>query len=458
MKPLFVYLVEDTDWHVIVTDDAGHFYFNSRTKASVWQSADVEPNVVEKINYDEVAVLFAKARGLDVREVREVGEKDKKEGGERKAEEMEDDDEDEVDGDEEVECDYVEVEGEDETMALLREVMAEHDVDIENEVDVTENVEENVEDTEVPKESLGGLSLGYSSDESDESDEEELDNGVGAKDVDSEEESGDVADADSNAGSNADFHGESGESQDSLSDASASDNPLDLSLDTENDPAAIEAFKALLDTHKSSFSIYDPWFMVEEDLLAKAANDPAYYGVPEAQRESIFNAWVSEASTARETAATYPTSELLFFQLLQDNKSDVKTLYYSEYLSAHSEVANFLADHPNLNAEVLYRQLRVTLNDFARHEREVKKQQKITGKGNAAGNLKVAHLDRFLHTHQRELPHNGSVVPAGSAFEHWIDILNCGVPIAVAHDTINFIVGDEKRVTCYRRAMAGPDD
>lgn len=456
MKPLFVYLVEDTDWHVIVTDDAGHFYFNSRTKVSVWQLADVGPAVAEKINYDEVAVLFAKARGLDVREVRKVGKKEKLEGEETEVEETEEEVEEmeDVDDNEEVESDYVEVEGEDElTMALLREVMAEHDVDIENDVDDTEeDVGENLEDTEVPK--LRGLSLGYSS-----SDEEKLDDDLGDKenldndfdkDVESTEEAGEVA-------------GGAAESAESLheslsDDASASDAPLDLSLNTENDPASIGAFKALLDTHKSSISIYDPWFMVEEDLLPKVANDPAYYGVPEAHRESVFNAWVSEASTARETSATYPTSELLFFQLLQDNKSDVKTLYYSEYLSAHREVAKFLANHPNLNAEVLYRQLRVTLNDFAKHEREAKKQQKVTGKSNSGGNLKVAHLDKFLQTHLSELPHYGSIVHAGSSFEQWIHLLNSGVPMAVAHDTNNFIVGDEKRVICYQRAMSGPGD
>lgn len=449
MKPLFVHPVKGTDWHVVVTDDAGHFYFNSRTKSSVWQLADVGPGVAENINYDEIGVLSAKARGLDVR--KKLGEK-VREMEEEKVEDVEE----EEDIEDEFEQDVEEEGGDDDlTMALLRDVMAEHNVEIESHEEAADDEESQhveVEDVEVPLQTLIGVALGYSSSDESESDEEQ-DKMIGSRDS---QETEYAATANSDADNDDVAH-----SDDSDDETYADDEiPLDLSLPTQDDPAAIEAFKSLLDSHKSSISIYDPWFIVEEDLLPKVANDPAYYGVGETQRESVYNAWVSDNSTT-ETSQIYPTSELLFFQLLQNNKSDVKTLYYSEYLAAHSEVANFLPLHPHLNGEVLYRQLRLTLNDFAKYERESKKHRKtgkdkITGNDKNSGNLKVAHLENFLYAHRSELPRCGAVT-TGCDFDQWIQLLNFGVPTAIAHDTINFIVGDEKRLACYRRAMAGLD-
>lgn len=459
MEPLFVYLVPETDWHVIVTDDAGHFYFNSTTKVSKWQLADIEADVANKINYDEVLVLFAKARGLDVgrarlerkqrKEVgRDIESKDKVEV-EEESEEVEEQIEDQE------EMPEMDVTAEEQTMDLLREVMAEHNVEIDSELDKTEEVNHQ------------GLSLGYSSSDLDSEDEDARGKEDGDEsEKDEEIRSGNEEDIERGSGEEKPIHNES-HNEDDLDHDVSEDNDmsaeLDLSLESHEDPAATQAFENLLNSHKSSISIYDPWFLVEEELLPKIATDPAFYAVAETNRESIFNRWVSQLSTTK--AGVYPTGELLFFHMLQDHKNDVRSMYFSEYLTAHSAVAKFLANHPNVNGEVLYRQLRVTLNDFAKFERATKKQNKNATndtKANATnGNLKVAHLNQFLKAHHSDLAQcvfetpGNSLETTGSAFAQWNQLLNNGVPTSIAHDPANFIVGDEKRLHCYRDALSG---
>lgn len=61
MKPKFVFHVPLLPWLVVVTDTAHHFYFNQETRERHWSLHDVGEL---RLDYDALAVLFAKARGL----------------------------------------------------------------------------------------------------------------------------------------------------------------------------------------------------------------------------------------------------------------------------------------------------------------------------------------------------------------------------------------------------------
>lgn len=529
-SPLFIYEVAGTPWHVIVTDDAGHFYFNSVTKLSVWQLGETgDLHLAELINYDELAILFAKARGLKVGEKPERSEGHA--GGNRKQYEGDQTQtevgkvEDEIYEDEiEVgETEQRETNEKDEdaqvsgkkltqdAMELLRSVMAEHNVEVEEEEgDGEETQKEHSEERDGSvsgKEGDAGLALGYSSEDLDDSGLEQSEKSDLEHDLDVNagldlgiEESGfsqDELDRESEKGENQKDEGEEkvsevGEvnevnedgnvNQPNFIDSNDSDNDvrdgrstsknsdavevhseeatatdvgdtaepgealtLDLSGEASLSPQDILNYKKLLSEHKDSISLYDPWFMVAEELVPHLATRPEFYAVPETAREEIYNSWVSE-QVLDQTKQKYPTNELLFYQYLQMHKKEVKKLYFGEFCSKHPDLLTFLQAHPLPNAEGLYRKLRVELVDFSEYERKHKKQ-------NPATNLKVAHVQKFLA--RSTLGVAVSRCGNSGAFDQWISLLNEGkVPESVAHDPANFVLGDEKRLKCYEEAMA----
>lgn len=491
-SPLFVYLVPGTEWHVIVNDDAGHFYFNSDTRLSVWQLADtgVEPaHIAGKINFDELAVLFAKARGLRVKTRRsETPSKTSGAGdtatlhavreqhpaspsAQQKDEQFVQDFEFNFEQDSEDDTQQ-----HDATTDLLRSVLEENNIYIVDEqvADetgaedglVTANISEG--GSSLPKAGGTGIPLGYSSSEESDDDSEaeqaahasKLNNRTEA--VNDENGGGD----DQPSGLDGlNFGSDSGLSDqldltidDSDNDQLDIDEKLDLTVGTDAiSKEDVDAFKELLNEHKDDISIYDPWFMVEEQLLPKIATRSAYYAVrDEATREQIFSSWAAEATSESSNKAKYPTSELLFYQFLQEHKNDVKKLYYSEFVNSHAEaMSRLVQDHPHINPEQLYRLLRVTLVDFAKYEREHKHRDRTT-------NLKVLHVQQFLGCHRGQLNRKASQTTAQldkslvelSLFERWIQLLNShDIPESIAHDARNFVLGDEKRLACYQEAL-----
>lgn len=507
--PLFVYLVPETAWHVIVTDDGGHFYFNSLTKSSVWQLADVaDAGIADRINYDDLAVLFGKARGLSVRRKKERKPDKRSEDNEAGDYKTAVDDEQVDDVVESPEADDSESESDEashtvenqlDTMELLRSVMEENNVVVEPlEEDSEEDSEDNAPVDAGPDEksdkmdSATGLALGYSSseDESDEEPEEQpekseqpenseqteqtentdkiLENPVlqEQQDDQDDQEQQDEQEQQLEGQEQSDDNAESPNTQLDLDLDLLDHSGLDLSLGPDTvSQADAEAFADLLDAHKDEISIYDPWFMVEEQLLPKIATSPAYYAVlDERAREDLFNAWVARNSEQPDNAggpthslAKYPTSELVFFQFLQNHKTDVRKMFFPEFLRVHgSELAPILDQHLQIDPEALYRQLRVMLVDFAKFERQNKSRDRSV-------NLKVVHVQKFV---LKLLPRSATPGPGPGAasgtgveqetspFDQWIHLLNHhNVPETVAHDATNFLLGDEKRLACYLQAL-----
>ncbi|KAM9918873.1 hypothetical protein OXX59_008353, partial [Metschnikowia pulcherrima] len=67
LQPLFTYPIQGTTWFIIVAKGASHFYFNSKTGVSVWQISETGIDDFEsKVDFDDLAVLFAKANGFRI--------------------------------------------------------------------------------------------------------------------------------------------------------------------------------------------------------------------------------------------------------------------------------------------------------------------------------------------------------------------------------------------------------
>lgn len=446
-KPLFVYEVKSTSWCIVVTENAGHFYFDTATKKSVWQldETGLDPaTFVASVSFDDLGVLFARANGFCLKEesTKVVGEKNvinqindklvKEEGAD-----IDDDrdiglldEEEEVDGDV-GDDEYDDGENDDEQM--LRQILQESGYlpDPSDEAPAEENGNDQEEiQSQEPK----GLSLGYSS----------LEEGSEAEDQAEHESCGNVVpDQEASTDSKPELDLSIPEKE-----LEPETEALDLSLgETSSSAENNSKFIALLEKHKNAISVYDPWFVVEEELLSQLVQDPAYYAVPEAQRESLFNEWVSPTASGKHTARhdRYPTPLLRYYQFLQEHKSQVRKLYFPEFYREH--LSEFQTMHfGSLKPEDEYRRLRVTLTDFALYERRAKK-----GVSAGASNLKLEYVRDFV---AKQLAHHRCSPPQvpenGSWFDRWILLCNqCNLPEKVVNDPTNFIVGDEKRFTCY---------
>lgn len=430
-RPLFVHDVKNTSWCIVVTENAGHFYFNKETKQSVWQSDEtgLDPETfVANVNFNDLGILFARARGFAIQKshseekiaVKEFEQPEAKDSESEQSDEPDDESQDE-DGNE-----------------MLRQILEESGLLPENSEGI-ENTEEPESGDEVSEKPIG-LTLGYSSleeDSEDEKDEDEHNTGLDLS-VEKLQETPQETQQEKQQES----HGQKHEALEGL----------DLSIsETTVSQEDTQRFIGLLEKHRSSISPYDPWFVVEEELVTQFAQDPVFYAVPEEQRETIFNQWVSDATASKKMPAEgkYPTPELRFFHFLQQYKAEVRKLYYEEFYSAHAKELKTV-DFGPVKMEDAFRRLRVKLNDFAQYERNAKKST-----AGGSSNLKVEHVCDFvaknLGSHKYDLPH---VPHSGSWFERWIALCNeCNLPPKLVNDPTNFIVGDEKRFACYARVL-----
>lgn len=441
--PLFTHAVAETPWLVVVCRDAAHFYHDTESGRLVWQLADTDiEGFGRRVDFDKLAVLFAKANGFGFGDTN-VKKRKLEDGLKKKS------------GD--IDASFADADEEGEHAAKIARKAPERlrDATVEDESGEREPTEDygdledilkggypsiepesresQVEPSESPKQApkssallAASLDLGYSSSE--------------------ESDGGSEAPEDEDFGQNA---------NDDPSDPSDSDvnGGLDLALDSDDAGGAEEGFLRLLDDHRAEISVFDPWFLVEEALLPKFAQDPAFYEITSpAAKESLFSKWVSRQSEKPDIpAGPYPNNTLLFLHGLQPHKGDVRRMYYGEFRAAHAaELEPLLASMSEHEAEGLFRQLRVTLNDYAAEE---KRQRKL---GKVLGNLKVAHVQSFLEAQsvlQFKKPAN--LEPAtGSAFEKWVGLCNAyDLPKRVVCSATNFVVGDDKRLACYRRAL-----
>ncbi|OBA19180.1 hypothetical protein METBIDRAFT_46861 [Metschnikowia bicuspidata var. bicuspidata NRRL YB-4993] len=401
IQPLFTYPVKNTSWYIVVAKDAVHFYFNSETGASVWQLSETTIEDLEsRVNFDDLAVLFAKANGLRVGP-KEEGKKKRRLSS---------------------------------TLERLKSRRIHDSL-------LNDGPERSQQSPDFSAQDTGFT--GYSSSEDEESEE----NDIGFSEAE---------------------QAQSGQ-DDTCSESDDVNVGLDLAFESDAEDSRVESreaarddFRHLLDDYRDEISIYDPWFLVEEELLPKFSQDPAFYGVPDSlERESIFDAWVASQSSAEkqhvhQKRGVYPTPKLLFFQFLQEHKVEVRRLFYPEFYKKHAaEINDLCASSPGLKPENLYRELRITLNDYADYEKAEKKRR-------TEGNLKVAHVENYLRPRLAGFNRTlGDVQAAGnngaSFFERWMQLCNQhALPEQVVCDATNFVVGDEKRLTAYLRVM-GPN-
>ncbi|GEQ67207.1 hypothetical protein JCM33374_g871 [Metschnikowia sp. JCM 33374] len=468
VKPLFTYAVKDTPWYVVVAKGASHFYFDSETGTSVWQLSDTDiDDFASKVNFDELGILFAKANGLRIGPAEHVRKKRRLSGSREHVTQPEvgDDVYDIVSDLPEVRSSPKREHSQEETSLLSRKEGADSSPAEKSIEDAPIGSEEAEQDDEVSdidarpdvlKSTPAGLDLGYSSSEEDE---------------DLSEEHKEAADSGSDGHADSPQSEHSFDNEDSGSEQDVNSG-LDLGFESDGDEpgqdpndTARHEFEALLDEHKAEISTYDPWFLVEEELLPKFSQNPAFYAVPDAvTREKIFDEWVvsrtnahSKSQQSAKSCGKYPTPKLLLLRYLQEYKPEVKKMYYGEFYKKHAAGIDAITElAPTINPENVYRELRVTLNDYAAYERSAKKH-------NVAGNLKVAHVEAYLR--QKLTQYSGKLGDAAVAaheetsfFDRWMHLCNeLSLPEAVVCDATNFILGDEKRFAGYLRVL-GPAD
>ncbi|CAI5758787.1 unnamed protein product [Candida verbasci] len=90
MKPLFIYQIPNhKTWYIVITNTSKHFYFNNENNSSYWQLSDIKEKhaninidqFMQDVDFDEIALLVAKSRGLKTSEKepkQEVEDKEEK--------------------------------------------------------------------------------------------------------------------------------------------------------------------------------------------------------------------------------------------------------------------------------------------------------------------------------------------------------------------------------------------
>lgn len=505
--PVFQYKIPYEGWYFIVTSSGLHFYFNKSKRKSYWQLYDVfedNPGIdqnafISCINMEDVAVLMSRVsglKGLDGYFFKESkrNEKDLQtksidvDSTNTRSRDEEGVEEETIDKQETMESEEEEEEA------------VEYDKDAKEEFIRNLLLEEGYMQEEAQKkdeETPGGLNLGYSSSEDDSEAEENLDF-KNDQDDDNEEEirHNDVHD-DKHKNTNED-HNETDAYQDqyeekdyeahsqeqneekddgeqseenhderSIHDADDSDDEtennlgLDLSL-SEDEIDTTKDFLQLLDSYSDRISVYDPWFLIEEELLPELITKPEYYSIDDSsERERIFNQWCKiQQDEAQETIAdasvqqseVYPTITQVYFRYLQNHKKELKKYFYSEFSTKFSnEIDITFGEVLPKERESFYRQYKIMITDYAEYEKKMKK----SGLNDA--NLKKLQLIAFLNKNRNSLPNNAKredVLQVENstedAFSKWAKICNLyNIPTSIGNNVKNFIVGDEKRLQSY---------
>lgn len=467
--PLFHYKIPYDEWYIIVTSKGIHFYFNKTLRKSYWQLHDVfednpsidKNNFINSINVEDVSILMSKVNGLKglegyfFKSVSHVDiEPDKQvEENESAHEEVEEVFENNTDS-----------ESEDEEQI--------HEYDHEGQEDFVRNllleegyIKEQEPDTK--GDASNGLNLGYSSSEDELEDEDAQENEgkeSGTEKSIHENESDDLVDKDTSQDQNVELDAVD---ENSTDDENQNNLDLDLSISDDGGSTADDFFN-LLDCFKDRISIYDPWFLVEEELLSELITKPEYYSINDAnEREKLFSQWCKiqqdenpeSDGNAIGADEPYPTATQIYYRFLQDHKKELKKLFYAEF---RSEFANEfeLSFHELLpkEQENLYRQYKIMITDYAEYEKKAKRNNPSNV------NLKKQKLDTFLNKCKDTfLPLKVSEEEirqiedsAKDAFDKWAKLCNMyNIPLSVCNSVENFIVGDEKRLQSYIELLLG---
>ena len=410
MQPLFTYNIPLTSWYIVVTDTSNHFYFNNDDKCSYWQLYDLQeqydidiPKFVESINYDELSVLMAKSRGVNI--------------------ELKDEKEE----------------------VLSKSVGMKED----------EIIIENVQSTPVvssppqQQEKAQAILAGYSSSEDDEEEEEEKKKDKDDYDDDGEDEIPINIDEITEKAI-AQYKSQEDEQ---LSDDEDDNNSLDLSLDDNDSSNSIKQdFMNLLNQFSGKFSIYDSWDLIEEELIEEFVKYPEFLAILSKQeRENIFQKWCSQQEqeegesnndvVIEENTGIFPTPKIKFLEFLQDFKLDIKDSFYQSFYAKNYIKINEFDLLPTIK-ESIFRNYKLMLNNFTKFAKNFKKQNK-----NSNQNVKVMKLNEFL---KGKLSGSFIINDNLSHFDNWINLLNENdISAEIAENEINFLVGDEKRLNSY---------
>lgn len=435
MKPLFTYQIPDSPyWYIVITDTSHHFYFNNQDKSSYWQLSDIQNHykngidiqqqLIKSINFDELAILFAKSRGAQFEIIYD------------KAEEIQGD----VDQQQNEQKQAVEEEEEEEI--------------------VVENIPSKVntrkqEEKEQPKvKQTNSIIQGYlSSDE----EEEEEDN----KETDQEQEASQSIHIDELTSQALAQHQKS-TGIESDEDGDNDNGSLDLSLSEPENPetdtsSAEQDFINLLNQFVRRISIYESWDLVEEELLQEFTTYPEFYAISsKLERQKVFQKWCTQQEQQKssqpdiEEGGVFPTVKLNYLIFLQDFKQEIKQSFYQSFYNSHYQQLNGF-NLSSLIKETIFRNYKLMLNDFTEF---AKKYKKLNVGDNR--NLKVMKLNEFLqnklHGDINNTVNSGSFIVDSklSNLENWINLLNqYDIPTNIAENEINFLVGDEKRLNSY---------
>jgi hypothetical protein len=443
-------------WYIIITTTSRHFYYNSTINRSFWQLYDIRQqyqdlpwnHFIDAIEFDLLAVLFAKSKGLKGLDEsfyykKTVTSKKDQRGSKEVVPEIPSEKQPEA-----IEVNFLE--NLDKELQLDLEVEEEVDVEAQNAFIANLLQEEGfIKPVET-------VILGYSSSEEEEEEEEEGEEEKEIEDeIDEIEEESQIAEPTGQDTNNIDSNDLSPSTDHNIGlDLSLSDDETNDAKLTEIPESSKADFINVLNQLKPKISIYEPWSMVEEDLISELALFPGFYSIDDiSQRELIFDEWCSQQETSPhpnqpEQIQTYPTPTIELYKFLQEYKRDIKLLYFQEFFNKHLEDFNDI-DLSNKEMEQLYIKFKNMLSDFSKFEKSAKKEKGY----DLNVNLKKLRLEQFLaeaefNKNTREMAPSD---PESTSFDKWIAILNVhDVPQHIAESNINFIVGDDKRLQCYQ--------
>lgn len=443
MKPLFTYKIPDSPhWYIVITDTSHHFYFNNHDKSSYWQLSDIQEHykndidivkrLIKSINFDELAILFAKSRGVKFEKI-----------------------EDEL---ESIEVDHSKEE-------VQPKQTEQQQVTEEEEIVVVENIPSKVTKAK-PKEEkqpltkqINSIIQGYLSSDDEEDEEEE----VNSKET--KQESSQTINIDELTSQALAQHQKSTEIE-SDDDDDNDNGSLDLSLSETEDAAtastssAEQDFINLLNQFSNRISIYESWDLVEEELLPEFTTYPEFFAISsKLERQKLFQKWCTQQEQQQQepkspqttiNEGAFPTVKLNYLIFLQDFKQDIKQSFYQSFYNSHYQKLNEF----NLSSqmkETIFRNYKIMLNDFTKFAKNYKKSNVGDNR-----NLKVMKLNEFLqnklHSHITNTADSGpfNVDSNLSDLDNWINLLNhYDIPTDIAENEINFLVGDEKRLNSY---------
>lgn len=427
----------DDQWYIILTSKQYHFYYNFKEQVSYWQLSDIFQNFsdidknefIKSIDFNQVAILIAKnngLKGIDDYYLKNMEKSDQN----LKSNQV-------VTGKLETDKKII---IENPQVAEKVEESFESDEPIDDTIDLDHGESNNIIKQLLQEEGLlkdnlketPGLITGYSSSEDETEDEDVV-------------QDGDVEDDESKNDENLEYHFD----------------------DSSNKNAD---FLALLDKLESKISIYEPWNLIEEELIQELVTFPEYYSVDNPhEREQLFNDWclaksknqsnVEETTLEEEieVAKKFPTKKLNYLIFLQKYKPEVKKLYYEQFLNKY--YLEMLKIELNSNdKQTIYITFRTFLTDFSIEEKQMKKSHKY----DSNVNLKKLKLQTYLKSQQfsglskqdylqvlNEIKQNPK-----DFMENWLFLINMmNFRESLVDDVHNFIVGDEKRLNCYLEVL-----